>query len=183
MSVVDIGCGTLRGGIPIIERLSANNYVGIDIRSEVEAEAHAELMHHKLSRKNPTLIFGRSLSEIHLARQFDVAWAFSVLFHLTDAHLRECFAFVQEHLKPNGVFYGNVNLGTREPDQWREFPEVWRTLAEYKKTAARFGLTVEDMGMLDHLVERAPVGGNQHMLRLTRGPSEAANDRGLQPKG
>src|SRR3954447_26273250 len=39
--LVDIGCGTLRGGIPIIERLDPGNYVGVDVRPEIATEAQA----------------------------------------------------------------------------------------------------------------------------------------------
>jgi SAM-dependent methyltransferase len=166
--LVDIGCGTLRGGVPIIERLDAGHYVGVDVRPEIEAEAQAELRQHNLERKNPKLIFGRPLPEIRLDERFDIAWAFAVLFHLTDEHLDECFAFVQEHLAVSGAFFANVNLGTHAPNQWREFPELWRPLAQYEETAARFGLSVEDLGTLMDLGDRSTVGGSQHMLRFTR---------------
>ena len=91
-----------------------------------------------------------------------------MLFHLTDEHLDECFAFVQEHLEDDGVFYANANLGTHEPNQWREFPELWRTLDQYRDTAARYGLSAEDLGSLAELGDKSSVGGSQHMLRFTR---------------
>jgi SAM-dependent methyltransferase len=166
--LVDIGCGTLRGGIPIIERLDPGLYAGVDIRSEIEAEAWAELREHDLLSKKPRLVFGQPLSEIHLETRFDIAWAFAVLFHLTDPHLEECFGFVREHLEPGGVFYANANLGSREPNQWREFPELWRTLDEYGAAAARHGLHVEDLGTLARLGDRSSVGGRQSMLRFAR---------------
>ena len=37
--LLDLGCGTLRGGIPMIEYLHAGKYVGVDVRAEVLAEA------------------------------------------------------------------------------------------------------------------------------------------------
>ena len=46
--LLDIGCGTLRGGIPIIEYLDAGSYVGIDVRSEAIEEARRELREHRL---------------------------------------------------------------------------------------------------------------------------------------
>src|SRR3954454_18505863 len=70
-SLVDIGCGTLRGGVPIIEYLDAGGYSGVDVRAEVESEARAELEQHGLAAKRPTLVFGRSLPDTHLGRTFD----------------------------------------------------------------------------------------------------------------
>jgi SAM-dependent methyltransferase len=166
-TLVDIGCGTLRGGVPIIERLDPGNYVGIDVRPEIETEARDELREHNLLAKNPTLLFGQPLTALHLDTRFDIAWAFAVLFHLTDDHLDECFAFVQEHLKADGAFFANVNLGVQKPNQWREFPELWRTIDQYEETAGRFGLSVENLGTLARLGDRSSVGGAQHMLRFT----------------
>jgi hypothetical protein len=37
--LVDLGCGTLRGGIPIIEYLDADSYIGVDVREEAIEEA------------------------------------------------------------------------------------------------------------------------------------------------
>jgi len=167
-TLVDIGCGTLRGGVPIIDYLDVGHYAGVDIRTEVEAEAQAELSEHRLEGKSPTLVFGTQLPDAHLGRRFDFAWAFAVLFHLTDDHLAECFAFVREHLSPTGVFFANVNLGEHEPNEWREFPEIWRQLDEYAAVAHAVDLRVEDVGALGALGHDF-VGQRQHMLKFTFG--------------
>jgi cyclopropane fatty-acyl-phospholipid synthase-like methyltransferase len=164
-TLVDIGCGTLRGGVPIIEYLDRGNYAGVDVRQEIESEARAELAEHRLDEKAPTLAYGRRLAEVHLGRQFDFAWAFAVLFHLTDEHLAECFTFVGEHLAPSGVFYANVNLGHNEPDTWREFPELWRTREQYEQAAGAVGLSVSDLGELGSLGHDF-AGQAQHMLEF-----------------
>jgi len=165
-TLVDIGCGTLRGGIPIIEYLDTGHYAGIDIRTEVEQVARAELTEARLTGKVPTLLFGHPLPEVHLDRTFDYAWAFAVLFHLTDEHLAECLAFASEHLSPDGVFLANANLGQHEPDRWREFPVVWRRLSDYADAAAIVGMQVEDLGTLGSLGHDF-TGTGQHMLKFT----------------
>jgi SAM-dependent methyltransferase len=165
-TLVDIGCGTLRGGVPLIEYLDAGNYAGVDVRTEVEGEARSELVENHLEGKSPALSFGQGLPELHLGRQFDCAWAFAVLFHLTDEHLEECFAFVREHLKPTGCFYANANVGQHTPDTWREFPVIWRPLAHYETSAAAVGLRCEDLGSLGSLGHDF-TGQAQRMLRFT----------------
>ena len=168
-TLVDIGCGTLRGGVPIIDLLAAGHYAGVDIRAEIESEARAELAEHHLEQKAPTLVFGKPLPDIHLERRFDFAWAFAVFFHLTDEHLAECFAFVAEHLAPNGVFYANANVGEHEPDEWREFPVVWRKLDRYAEFAAAAGLATDDLGTLGSLGHDF-VSPGQRMLKFTFRP-------------
>ncbi len=167
-TLVDIGCGTLRGGVPIIEYLERGNYAGADVRAEIETEGRAELAEHHLNDKAPTLAYGRRLADVHFGRRFDFAWAFAVLFHLTDEHLAECFSFVREHLTPAGVFYANVNLGHHEPNTWREFPELWRTLHQYDAAAGAVGLSVTDLGRLGSLGHDF-VGQEQHMLEFRFG--------------
>ena len=53
---IDIGCGTLRGGIPIIDYLDAGKYTGIDSRVEVIDEGKKELKEVELEYKNPDLM-------------------------------------------------------------------------------------------------------------------------------
>ena len=48
---LDLGCGTLRGGIPIIDYLETGNYWGVDVRSKVLSEARNELAEYCLQTK------------------------------------------------------------------------------------------------------------------------------------
>ncbi|MFP7722482.1 class I SAM-dependent methyltransferase [Lysobacter sp. A3-1-A15] len=149
--LLDLGCGTLRGGIPLIDYLDAGGYVGIDVREEVIVEARAELELHGLGDKRATLLATDGLAALALGRSFDVVWAFSVLIHMDDAHLEEALEFTARHLAPAGVLYANVNVGERAPGGWQGFPVMWRPLAAYADAARRAGLEVEDLGALGGL--------------------------------
>ena len=113
---LDIGCGTLRGGIPIIRYLEKSHYYGIDVRSYVLEEGKKELIESKLAYKEPVLISSKDLSSINLKKEFDYVWAFSVLVHLTDEMLEDCFMFVSHHLGKKGVIFANVNIGNRKKE-------------------------------------------------------------------
>jgi SAM-dependent methyltransferase len=160
---IDIGCGTLRGGIPIIDYLAAGNYTGVDVRTEVEPEARAELAKHALDSKQPHLHFGVDLATFDLDQAFDVAWAYAVLFHLSDERLAECLAFVRAHLAPGGAFYANVKLGEHPPDQWREFPLIWRSMDAYRAAAATAQLSIEDLGSVRDLGYDLSLGAEDRM--------------------
>src|SRR5437870_1471595 len=69
--LVDIGCGVLRGGVPLIEYLEAGHYYGIEARANVLAEGRRELAESKLEYKQPHLMVGEHLGELSLEREFD----------------------------------------------------------------------------------------------------------------
>jgi SAM-dependent methyltransferase len=146
--LLDIGCGTLRGGIPMVRYLKEGHYVGIDTRPDVLKEARKELETEKLTSKAPALVCAPTISSLDLGRTFDYVWAFSVLFHMTDEILDDCFTFVERHLEPHGIFYANVNIGANPPKMWKGFPVIWRTLASYQRLGGAHALSVEDVGPL-----------------------------------
>ena len=143
--LLDIGCGTLVGGIPIIRYLEKSHYYGIEKRPDVLEEARKELLESKLTQKTPVLL-SEDISSVNLEREFNYVWAHSVLIHLKNEILEDCFAFVSNNLSKQGKFYANVNIGNRKDDSWQGFPVVWRTLDFYKEVASSYGLTVQDIG-------------------------------------
>jgi SAM-dependent methyltransferase len=168
--LVDLGCGTLRGGIPIIEYLDAGSYLGIDVRPEAIEEARYELREHGLESKRPELIAAPSLAEVQLDREADLIWAFSVLMHLDDERLDECLAFARRRLAPDGIFYGNVITAELPPARWREFPVISRPVEAYRARAALAGLSVRDLGPLSEFghVTGLAHHDEQRMLELRR---------------
>ena len=149
--LLDIGCGTLRGGIPIIEYLNAQNYYGIDVREETIIEARKELKAFNLESKKPTLFSFDHFGNIKLEESMDVMFAFSVLIHLKDDIVENCFKFVSKYLDAKGVFYANVNIGKSTEGNWQGFPVVFRSLDFYKDLALRNSLKVEVIGNLKEL--------------------------------
>jgi len=143
--LLDIGCGTLVGGIPIIHYLKKGHYYGIETRSSVLEEARKELLESKLTHKMPVLL-SEDISSVNIERKFNYVWAHSVLIHLKNEILEDCFAFVSNHLSEQGKFYATVNIGNRKDDSWQGFPVVWRALDFYKDMASSYGLTVQDIG-------------------------------------
>ena len=89
---LEIGCGPLTGGIPLIEYLEPGKYVGVDIRSSVLNVSWGEIGLAGLSEKNRRLICSSSFGDEELGeRQFDFVFSFSVLYHLSDDILRDYF--------------------------------------------------------------------------------------------
>lgn len=120
--LLDLGCGTLRGGIPIIRHLQKGHYFGVEIRAKVLDEGRKELRDEKLEYKEPVLILADDISSLNIERKFDFIWAFSVLIHMEDNILNSTLNFVHKHLKESGRFYANVNIGARADGTWETFP-------------------------------------------------------------
>jgi SAM-dependent methyltransferase len=168
--VLDLGCGVLRGGLPIIEYLNEGHYYGIEARSAVLDEGVRALQEAGLKSKAPTLLVNDDLSKTTLDQKFEFIWAFSVLIHMEDGILDACFGFVSRHLDRNGRMYANVSIGNEKDGRWQEFPLVSRSREFYTSAAARYGLQVGDVGTLQSLghVSGSPSQDLQMMFEFVR---------------
>ena len=167
--LLDIGCGVLRGGIPIINYLEVGHYYGVEARPKVLAEGRKELAESKLEHKRPVLTVGEHVGELSLGREFDFLWAFSVLIHLEDPILEEVLRFAARHLKSDGVFYANVDTADMEDGRWQEFPGVRRPMRFYAEVLDRNGLSFTDVASLRELGHvTGGIADDQRMLAIRK---------------
>jgi SAM-dependent methyltransferase len=169
--LLDIGCGTLRGGIPLIRFLEVGRYYGIDVRADVLEEARQELRENNLEEKQPDIRHTPSLSEVTFALSFDFIWAFAVLIHMTDDVADDCLALVARSLAAGGRFYANVNINVvREKGRWFGFPVVARPLGFYGQLAGKHKLEIRDLGSMREIRRGIDGGGveTSHMLEFRR---------------
>jgi SAM-dependent methyltransferase len=167
--LLDLGCGTLRGGIPLIGYLDEGHYFGIEARQEVLDEGRRELRDAGLEGKRPVLVCEPRLSQVRIDRTFDFIWAFSVLIHMSDDVLEDALRLVSQRLAPGGVFFANVNIGEQHDGSWQGFPVVSRRAQFYADACARHGLTIADVGSLH---EHGHISGQkkqdrQRILKMT----------------
>src|SRR5260221_12562053 len=107
--ISETGSAPLTAGIPLIEFLASDGYVGVDVRSSVLDMSWQQIGRAGLSAKNPRLICSDSFGSAELGdRQFDFIWAFSVLVHLSDELLDKLFANFSHRLAPRGQFMRNI---------------------------------------------------------------------------
>lgn len=136
--LLDLGCGTLRGGIPLIEYLAVGHYTGVDVRPSVLQEGRRELEEAGLVGRAPQLVCCEDLRDFDAGRRFDVIWAFAVLIHMSDSVLDTALAAVARHIESSGVFYATVNVGERSEGTWQGFP---------RRNAGRPLRRVRDLGL------------------------------------
>jgi SAM-dependent methyltransferase len=149
--LLDLGCGTLRGGIPLIRYLNTGHYYGIEVRPEVLEEGRKELREAELQFKEPVLLLPSEIQSANLEGRFDFVWAFSVLMHLSDEILAEQLELARRCLKPDGRFYANVNCAERKDREWQGFPVVYRSWEFYESACREHGLRAENLGALSSL--------------------------------
>ena len=167
--LLDIGCGTLRGGVPIIQYLHIGHYFGIEVRGGVLDEGRKELEEEALTYKKPKLVQSTDISQLTFDKKFDFIWSYSVLIHMNDDVLGDTFNFVKNHLSNDGEFYANVNIGERKDGEWQGFPISWRSLDFYVRECAEYDLTCTDLGALsDHgHISNITSQDNQRMLKIS----------------
>lgn len=103
-TVLDIGCGDLRGGKHIIEFLDAGNYTGMDISEEAIKSAWANLREWDMTDQNPTLLVNTDLKLAEFETdEFDWVFANSVLTHLSEDIISELLANLGRVLAEDGL--------------------------------------------------------------------------------
>ncbi|MEH1918614.1 class I SAM-dependent methyltransferase [Nostoc sp.] len=106
-SLLDVGCGSLRGGVHFVRYLDAGQYCGLDINASLIEAGKAELAAQGLLDKRPQLLVNEGFEFSRFEVQFDFALAVSVFTHLFMNHISRCLLEVKKVLKPNGKFYAS----------------------------------------------------------------------------
>lgn len=106
--LLDIGCGTLRGGRHFIKYLNAGNYSGIDISPEAIEYGKQLVEQEGLSEKQPRLLVSRNKDlrfQEFDGEVFDYLLAQSVFTHLKPEHIEECFQYIGRIMNQDSIFF------------------------------------------------------------------------------
>lgn len=112
-NVLDVGCGALRGGVPLAGYLDANRYYGIDISQRLLDAGYAqEIESGELAAKLPRdHLFATEDFEVPFAARFDFAIAVSLFTHLPLPLYTRCLERIAPNFAPGGVFFATVFEG------------------------------------------------------------------------
>jgi glycosyltransferase involved in cell wall biosynthesis len=108
--VLEIGCGALVAGFPIMQFLDAGNYVGIDPNDWLRGQSLqilevAKVVDGKLAR------FHSSDNFVALeVEAFDFILSHSILSHASDVQLGEFLGAAFEQLRPNGILAASIRF-------------------------------------------------------------------------
>lgn len=104
-SLLDVGCGALRGGVRFVEYLNSGLYCGLDMNESLLEVGRYELELAGLSEKHPVLLADDSFAVDRFGRHFDCAMAQSVFSHVPMNHIVQCLVKVRDVLKPGCEFF------------------------------------------------------------------------------
>ena len=174
--LLDVGCGSLRGGVQFIRYLDDGNYFGIDKNAWLlDAGRSHELVASRLVERRITLLCRDDFDFSRFGPSFDFAIAQSVFTHLPEGAIRHCLLEMKKVLKPSGHFYATffeAPPGCREaslrhsPGDVVSYPDrdpyhyAFAFLEDLSRPA---GLEAHYIGAWDH--PRA-----QKMIRFSHGP-------------
>ncbi len=105
-SLLDIGCGTLRGGIHFIKYLNPGNYTGIDISPEAIKIAQQLIIKEDLGDRKPRLLItADSQFKEFSGETFDFLFAYSVFCHLPPEEIEEIFQNIGKIMGSESTFF------------------------------------------------------------------------------
>jgi cyclopropane fatty-acyl-phospholipid synthase-like methyltransferase len=154
--VLEIGCGCLHAGIPLIQYLEKGNYVGVDPNIWLRQEAMKNRRVRQLVKEQEARFLSvDDFDASELGIKFDLVFAHSVLSHCAHWQLEQFLRNVGKVLAPGGRIlasirlaegnaYGSGGASDREDsmdEEW-QYPGVsWFKLSTITKMATIQGLS------------------------------------------
>ncbi len=144
-TLLDIGCGTLRGGIHFIRYLQPGNYTGIDISPEAIKVAKQLVKEEGMADLRPRLLLtADSQFKEFSGETFDFLFAYSVFSHLPPEEIEETFQNIGEIMGKNSVFFFTFKPADGRRDIGREMRFNFRySFRFFQELARKHGLDIE----------------------------------------
>ena len=159
-TLLDFGCGSLRGGLHFIEYLERGNYIGVDISAEILESGRAFLKEAGLEAKEPVIQLSSGLTfDDFDGRQFDFILAQSVLTHMPREDIDVLLQHVSKVMHSETVFFATYF----QSDDYKHSSE--RTNFHYP-TEQLCELATKHELVATHVTDY-PHPRDQQMLRIT----------------
>lgn len=144
-TMLDIGCGTLRGGQHFIRYLERGHYSGFDISPGAIMKARALVEREGLEEKKPDLRVNEAKDlrfSDYQGKTFDFILAQSVFSHLMEDHIEEAFQNVSAIMHPNSRFFFTFHIG--EHYERRSNTDFQYPVAFFEKLAEKYRFRLAD---------------------------------------
>ena len=158
--LLDIGCGSLRGGVHFIAYLDVGHYAGVDKSVErLRAGREVELARAGLVAKAPVLEVVDDFDFARLGGTFDYAVALSLFTHLPLELIRTCLAKLDDVLVCGGRLYATFLELERDDERrtverserlYAKDPNFWFAFDELRAACGGTSLEAEYIGDWGH---------------------------------
>jgi hypothetical protein len=136
--LLDIGCGSFRGGVYFIDYLDAGNYLGIEKeRTLIEFGIEKELGSAIYEKKKPELVVSDNFTFDRFSKKPHFSVAQSLFTHLTAHDICLCLKQLRRFVEPNHLLFATFLEG-----QSSRNPETSHSLVAFRYTKdemVRFG--------------------------------------------
>jgi hypothetical protein len=137
--LLDIACGSLRGGVHFIRYLDPGNYLGVDKEHELVARGlEHELPPDIREAKRPELLVNDRFEFERLSKRPDMALAQSLFTHLPASHIERCLAKLRAVAPAHHCFYATF-LEVRRPVENPERPHDAMSWFYTRRQMLKFG--------------------------------------------
>lgn len=164
-TLLDFGCGVLRGGIPFIKYLDEGNYYGADLSQKALMDGHRRIHENRLGHKQPTLIQNHDLSFDRISQAIDDADYMlfqSVWTHLPADRLKTCLDNMGKALADDGII-----LATIYSALYGEGPTHQRAGVDWAYSIDWITGELDDRGYMTEVIP-VPHPTNQTTLRIDK---------------
>jgi hypothetical protein len=160
-TLLDVGCGWLRGGIYYIEYLDVGHYYGFDKGQSQLDRGEILLKGKNLVHKKPTIKFISGTRDIwslfgekrKAERLFDYMIAYSVFTHIDPYMAERLFVHVIPYLKNTGRFFATfhkcktdkIHIGKRHINRADEYSSVRYPFSFFEDLARKNEMFVEEL--------------------------------------
>ena len=170
---LDVGCGSLRGGVHFVRYLDRCHYFGLDSNEELLDAGRRELEEVGLDPGAATLVRDDAFRFDRFGARFDLALAHSVFTHLPLNAIMRCLGELERVLVPGARFFATFfpsagpRLGT---DSFRPYPSITTHVDRdpYHYDPDVFRWAVEGSTLACELVGEWGHPRGQQMLRFTK---------------
>jgi cyclopropane fatty-acyl-phospholipid synthase-like methyltransferase len=104
-TMIDIGCGCLRGGVHFVRFLRSGHYCGIDINESLVEAGRRELELAGIADREVRLRVTDSFDMTEFGEKFDFGLGVSLFTHLFANHIIRCLVQARKVMKPTSRFY------------------------------------------------------------------------------
>ncbi|MGO9471739.1 MAG: SAM-dependent methyltransferase [Isosphaeraceae bacterium] len=159
---VDVGCGSMRGGVHFVGYLAPGHYHGLDINCSLIDAGRLELRKAGLDDRDAKLLVNDRFDLAPFGTKFDYGLALSVFTHIPFNSIVRCLSRVREVLAPRGRFFATFFQAPRpahlEPLEHErggicshyDADPFHLSLEEIRVASLLAGLAVDLIGEWDH---------------------------------
>jgi len=147
--LLDIGCGSLRGGRLFIPYLLPGRYYGIEPEQWlIEDGIKNEIGQDMIRIKRPTFSNDSNFTLTMFGRTFDYLLAQSIFTHAAQSHIRRCLSEAAKVMAPTSIFAATIFMGKEDysGSEWQGAVALTYRLETMERFAHEQGLICQLIG-------------------------------------